>query len=104
MQRWSTITRFINLLMLLSLSSLSFAYPGVFPQSIFKDLDYGLYWFGNNDNYEKAVPGSSNAYYNKNAPTIIYIHGWQNGSSQNQNRESFNRSDSGGPDIDLAYA
>lgn len=69
-----------------------------------KNLDYGLYWFGNNDSYQKVVPGQSNAYYNKNAKTIIYIHGWQNGSSQAQNRETFNRSNSGGPDVDLAYA
>lgn len=88
----------------LSVSSLTLAYPGVFPQSTFQNLDYGLYWFGDNDNYEKAQAGYSNAYYNKSAPTIIYIHGWQNGSSQAKNRETFNRSDSGGPDVDLAYA
>jgi len=86
------------------ISNIALAYPGVFPQSVFKNLDYGLYWFGNNDNYEKAIPGQGNSYYNKSAKTIIYIHGWQNGSSQNQNRETFNRSDSGGPDVDLAYA
>jgi len=88
----------------LLVSCLTLAYPGVFPQSTFQNLDYGLYWFGNGDNYQKAIPGQSNAYYNKSAPTIIYIHGWQNGSSQAQNRETFNRSDSGGPDVDLAYA
>ena len=83
---------------------MAFAYPGVFPNSTFQNLDYGLYWFGNDDNYKRAVPGQSNAYYNKSAPTIIYIHGWQNGSSKAKNRETFNRSDSGGPDVDLAYA
>lgn len=88
----------------LGVSSVSYSYPGVFPQSVFKNLDYGLYWFGNNDSYEKAIPGQSNSYYGSSKPTIIYIHGWQNGSSQNQNRETFNRSDSGGPDVDLAYA
>ena len=94
----------MSALMLLLASSFSWSYPGVFPQSVFQNLDYGLYWFGNNDNYEKAVPGHSNAYYNKSAPTIVYIHGWQNGSSKAQNRETFNRSDSGGPNVDLAYA
>lgn len=92
------------MLLCLGLSSITLAYPGVFPKSTFQNLDYGLYWFGNNDNYQKAQAGNSNAYYNKSAPTIIYIHGWQNGSSQAQNRETFNRSDSGGPDVDLAYA
>jgi len=85
-------------------NNMAMAYPGVFPTATFKNLDYGLYWFGNNDNYEKAVPGQSNSYYNKSAKTIIYIHGWQNGSSKAKNRETFNRSDSGAPDMDLAYA
>ncbi len=89
-------------LLLLCISNLVLAYPGVFPQSTFQNLDYGLYWFGSDDNYQKA--GSGTSYYNKSAPTIIYIHGWQNGSSQAKNRETFNRSDSGGPDMDLAYA
>lgn len=91
-------------LLLTLCSTLTLAYPGVFPQSTFQNLDYGLYWFGNDDNYQKAQSGSSNPYYNKSAPTIIYIHGWQNGSSQAKNRETFNRSDSGSPDTDLAYA
>lgn len=69
-------------LLTLMVSNLTLAYPGVFPQSTFQNLDYSLYWFGNNDNYEKAVPGQSNSYYKKSAKTIIYIHGWQNGSSQ----------------------
>lgn len=99
-----TLTWLSWLMLCLSWSALTHAYPGVFPQSTFQNLDYGLYWFGDNDNYEKAVPGYSNAYYNKSAPTIIYVHGWQNGSSIAQNRETFNRSDSGGPDMDLAYA
>jgi hypothetical protein len=69
-------------LLSLTFSSLALAYPGVFPQSTFQNLDYGLYWFGNDDNYQKAQAGYSNAYYDKNAPSIIFIHGWQNGSSQ----------------------
>ena len=27
----------------------------------------------------KSCPGQSNAYYNASKPTVIYIHGWQNG-------------------------
>lgn len=92
------------LLASLCISAMASAYPGVFPQSVFKNLDYGLYWFGTGDNWEKAVPGQGNSYYSKNAKTLIYIHGWQNGSSKNQNRETFNRSDSGAPDMDLAHS
>ena len=80
------------------------ATTGVFPNSVFDNLDYGLYWFGTGDNYEKAIPGQSNAYYNRYAPTIIYVHGWQNGSTPNRSRETWDASDTGGPDLDLADA
>jgi pimeloyl-ACP methyl ester carboxylesterase len=87
-----------------SLAPVANAAVGVFPASTFNNLDHGLYWFGNADSWQKAVPNSYNAYYNASKPTIIYIHGWQNGSSQALNRETFNRKDAGGPDLDLAYA
>ena len=87
-----------------SVASVANAATGVFPTSTFNTLDYGLYWYGNADSWQKAVPNSSNAYYTASKPTIIYIHGWQNGSSAAQNRETFNRKDAGGPDLDLAYA
>ena len=80
------------------------AATGVFPSSTFNNLDYGLYWFGDGDNWQKATPNQVNAYYSATKPTIIYIHGWQKGSSQAQNRETFNRKDAGGPDLDLAHA
>lgn len=89
---------------LLSLSSLTHAATGVFPDSTFQNLDHGLYWFGYGDTWQKAVPGYSNAYYNASKPTLIYVHGWQQNSSTNKNRETFNRYDAGGPDLDLAYA
>ncbi|MFE8071043.1 hypothetical protein QQM79_08280 [Marinobacteraceae bacterium S3BR75-40.1] len=73
-----------------------------FSSSVFSSLDYGLYWYGYGDNCEKAIPGQANPYYNKYDKTVIYIHGWQNGSTPNQNRETFNASGSGGPDRDLA--
>lgn len=92
-------------LLLLALSSqISQATTGVFPNSVFDNLDYGLYWFGTDDNYEKAVPGHSNAYYNKYAPTVIYVHGWQNGATPKRSRETWNASDNGGPNLDLAHA
>ena len=89
---------------LLCLCGLAQAATGVFPDSTFNNLDHGLYWFGYGDTWQKAVPGQSNAYYNASKPTLIYVHGWQNGSTQKKNRETFNRKDAGGPDLDLAYA
>lgn len=98
------LRQFAVLFTLLFLSSVTSATTGVFPNSVFDNLDYGLYWFGTGDNWEKAVPGQSNAYYNRSAPTIIYVHGWQNGSSTRRSRETWDATDSGGPDVDLADA
>jgi uncharacterized protein YjdB len=92
------------LLFLLTLSSMAEAATGVFPDSTFNNLDYGLYWFGYGDSWQKAVPGYSNAYYSPSKPTVIYVHGWQNGSTAKKNRETFNRLDAGGPNLDLAHA
>jgi hypothetical protein len=88
-----------------SVTSVANAAVGVhFLVVTFNSLDYGLYWFGDADNWQKAIPNQSNAYYSASKPTIIYIHGWQKGSSKALNRETFNRKDAGGPDLDLAYA
>lgn len=95
----------VSLFLSLSLmSSLARATTGVFPNSVFDNLDYGLYWFGTGDSYEKATPGHANAYYDNTAPTVIYIHGWQNGATQRASRETWDASDAGGPNVDLAYA
>ncbi len=60
------------------------------------NLDYGFFFLGNNGEYQKAVPGQSNLYYDKNKPTIVYYHGWQNGSTKedfgNDNAFFFNSS------------
>lgn len=96
--------RKLFLLCLLCLSSLVHAAPGVFPDSTFNNLDYGLYWFGQGDTWQKAVPGQSNAYYGASKPTVIYIHGWQNGATARKDRETFNREGAGGPSLDLASA
>ena len=92
------------LLCLLAIGFTAEAATGVFPDSTFNNLDYGLYWFGYGDSWQKAQPGYSNAYYSASKPTVIYVHGWQNGSSTNKNRETFNRLDAGGPNLDLAHA
>lgn len=72
-----------------------------FPDSVFSNLDYGLYWFGYVD-AQKAVPGQLNNYYDKNKKTVIYIHGWQNNSVTRGARETLDRRASGGPAEDLS--
>ncbi|WP_137972118.1 hypothetical protein [Pseudomonas sp. F(2018)] len=96
--------RKLFMLCLLCFSSLVHAAPGVFPDSTFNNLDYGLYWFGYGDTWQKAVPGQSNAYFGPSKPTVIYIHGWQNGATARKDRETFNREGAGGPSLDLATA
>jgi pimeloyl-ACP methyl ester carboxylesterase len=67
-----------------------FAYAA-FPDSVFTNLDYGIYWYGLNNAAQKQVDGVSNPYFNANKPTVIFIHGWQNGATQKKKREDFNR-------------
>ncbi|MDX1801723.1 MAG: hypothetical protein R3303_12385, partial [Marinobacter sp.] len=73
-----------------------------FSPNVFSNLDYGLYWYGYSDSCEKAIPGQANPYFNPDHKTVIYIHGWQNGSTPNLTRETFNASANGGPDMPLA--
>ncbi len=54
-----------------------------------KDLDYGLYWFGDNNKCEKFVPGRPNPYYNPNNKTFIYVHGWKNDSVGEELAENY---------------
>lgn len=46
-------------------------------------LDYGIYWLGYNNDMQKYIPGQYNPYYDAAKPVVIYIHGWQKGSSKN---------------------
>ena len=48
------------------------------------NLDYGFFFLGANGEYQKAVAGVSNPYFDKSKPTIVYYHGWQNGSTKNE--------------------
>lgn len=75
-----------------------------FENRVFSELDYGLYWFGLNDACTRAVPGATNAFYDQTKPTLIFVHGWSRGFTQDRFRETFNvaRLDAGGPDLNLA--
>ena len=68
-------------------------------------LDYGLHWVrvqNGAENQVKALNDDGNIvptivnYYDDARPTVIYFHGWQNGSSaDNYSRESFTFEDNG---------
>ena len=74
-------------------------------------LDYGLYWFGKDQASEKYT-GADNSYYDDTKPTMIYVHGWLYGSSEDDywrptfswshNAESYD--DLQGLDVDEAAA
>jgi uncharacterized protein YjdB len=76
----------------------------IFQESVFSSLDYGLYWAGSDNQFEKAgvdtQDGSS--YYDPSKPTLIYIHGWQSDSVEDLYRETFYSDQSGRPYVDFA--
>lgn len=53
-------------------------------------LDTGIYWFGKGDVSEKFIDGQNNSYFDPSKPTMIYVHGWQNGKTETLYRETFN--------------
>ncbi len=58
----------------------------------FRQLDVNIYWYGPNNQNQRAVRGQTNPYFNPSRPTIIYIHGWQKDTTVRLIRENFNRS------------
>lgn len=82
----------------------SFINAAAFDQSVYEQLDYGLYWAGADNQFEKAGDSTKygSTYYNRYKPTMIYIHGWQSGSVADQFRETFYDTGSGRPDVDFA--
>jgi hypothetical protein len=77
---------------------------GIFPQADFDNLSYGLYWFGADNQYEKAGVATQHGslYYDPAKPTLILIHGWQKDDVLHQDRSVFWETDNGYPDIDFA--
>lgn len=80
----------------------------VFPDEVFTDLDYGLYWYGYDEGaasgrYVKASE-ADNPFYDPSRPTVIHIHGWQNGSIAAFFRTDYDhrRHSSGDVDKDVA--
>ena len=100
---FKSLTRFHKKIVIILTTFISFnSFAEItFPATTFQQLDYGLYWF-DYAQAEKAEPGILNNYYSPEKPTVIYIHGWQNGSVEDQRRETFNRSIKDGPNEDLS--
>jgi uncharacterized protein YjdB len=73
-------------------------------RSVFDNLDYGIYWYQNQLTSQKAASGTVNPYYSSTAPTMIYIHGWQNGKTPLLYRETFDRQSESGIAQDLTTA
>lgn len=75
-----------------------------FDDSVFEELDYGLYWAGADNEFEKAGVNtqSGSTYYDPSKPTLIYIHGWSSDSSQDMYRETFYSDANDRPEIDFA--
>ena len=44
--------------------------------------DHGIYWLGENGEYEKFRPGIQSKYFDPLRPTVLHLHGWQKGTSQ----------------------
>ncbi len=46
------------------------------------DLDFGIYFMNSDGEIEKSVAGRTNQFFDKSKPTLVYVHGWQKGSSK----------------------
>jgi hypothetical protein len=73
-----------------------------FPRETFETLDHGIYWFGTDGAYRKAAAGEPNPHFDPKKPTVIYVHGWQRGTTLALFREAWNYRESGSPDLYLA--
>jgi hypothetical protein len=40
------------------------------------DLDFGLYWFGSDGEFEKYIIGKENRFYDPEKPVMVHAHGW----------------------------
>ncbi len=80
----------------------SFAYANCFKDDFYQSLDYGLYWYGTNGKCEKAIPNQLNRFYQKDKPTVIFIHGWQPSTVSSKRRSTFSANIYEGPNIDTA--
>ncbi len=69
----------------------------------FTQVQMGLYWMGMQGRLQKANKLPASRYYDPQKPTLIYVHGWQQGSVAMEYHESTYR-DVLGQKVDLADA
>lgn len=47
-------------------------------------LDWGIYWFGHDDQFAKATSSQASAFYDPKKPTLLFMHGWTGGTKEGQ--------------------
>lgn len=52
-------------------------------------LDYGVYFFDKDGHAKKYFKGQDNPFYDPKKPTVIYLHGWERGTTRRNFRERF---------------
>lgn len=73
-----------------------------YPSSHFEALNYGLHWYNSGREHQQWQPGETNDYYNPQAPTVIYVHGWTVGGTSDSFKESFDWGGCAGwPQVDV---
>lgn len=47
------------------------------------NLDFGIWWFNDQGEAQKYIPGVPNQFYDPAKPVVLYVHGWQKSSVTN---------------------
>uniref|UniRef100_A0A7C3IFZ7 Uncharacterized protein n=1 Tax=Gracilinema caldarium TaxID=215591 RepID=A0A7C3IFZ7_9SPIR len=47
------------------------------------NLDFGIWWFNDQGEAQKYIPGVPNQFYDPSKPVVLYVHGWQKSSVTN---------------------
>ncbi|MDC7222171.1 MAG: Ig-like domain-containing protein [Spirochaetales bacterium] len=53
------------------------------------DLDFGLYWYGQDGACEKYFAEYDNGFYDEDSPTLVHAHGWQSGTTEDEEDVTF---------------
>ena len=100
----SSLSKLVALVAICLSFTVQSALAGVFPDSTFSNLNAGLVFFGKDNRYQTYVPGQANQYFDSNKKTLIYIHGWQNGATEDKKRPLFDSDTMRGAPGGLDYA
>jgi pimeloyl-ACP methyl ester carboxylesterase len=67
------------------------AAPTAVDPTNFDGLDVALFWYGPDNQSQRAVRGQPNRFFDAQKSTVLYVHGWQPGTTSLRSRESMNR-------------